>query len=312
MTMIISSAPGKVILLGEHAVLYGEPCLSTAIDLRTDVQAVVKGHHFRVNSSFMDSWHHTYIKSAVDQFWDGAPIHFKTRSNLLSAAGIGSSAALTVGTVACLSQLQGGWSLEEIAKKSFEVEYTVQGGGSPNDTSASTFGSGIMISNKKESNLIWSTHKEKRQWYIHHVDIPLMTLVIGNTGIKSKTPIQIKKVRKFVTHSGFARDLIKQIGSLVEKGLEALIDEDFSTFGEYMNKNQNILHTMGASSLELQKMIDVSLKAGAYGAKLTGAGGGGSIIALTDTPQEVCQAIQEIGGLSLAVKTTKEGVTIIG
>ena len=310
--MVIVSAPGKVILLGEHAVLYGEPCLSTAIDLRTDVQAIVKGKIFRVNSYRMDSVHHTYIKAAVDTLWTGDPIHFRTRSNILSAGGIGSSAALTVATVGCLSMLEGDWNLDTIARRSYDVEYAAQGGGSPTDTSASTFGSGILLSSTKDDNLLWGIQKERRQWFIHHVDMPSLTLVIGNTKIKSKTPIQIKKLRRFVQHSGFSRDLITEIGSLVHDGMKALMDEDFTTFGKLMNINQNILHTMGVSTKELEKLIQVSLKAGAYGAKLTGAGGGGSIIVLTDDPHEVSQAIRDEGGVSLIVKSTQEGATILG
>lgn len=310
--MVTVSAPGKVILLGEHAVLYGEPCLSTAIDLRTEVQAVMRGETFRVNSSRMDSWHHTYIKAAVEYLWKGDPIHFRTRSNILSAGGIGSSAALTVATVGCFSQMKGEWDKDKIAKESYDVEYMVQDGGSPNDTSASTYGSGIMLSGTQGENLLWGINKDKRQWFIHHVDIPPFNLVIGNTGIKSKTPIQIKKVRRFVQHSGFSKDLITQIGGLVHQGVQALKDEDFTTFGKLMNMNQNILHTMGASTKELQQLINVSLKTGAYGAKLTGAGGGGSIIVLTDDPHEVSKAIRNEGGISVIVKPSMEGVTIVG
>jgi len=310
--MVIVSAPGKVILLGEHAVLYGEPCLSTAIDLRTDVQAIVKGRRFRVNSYQMDSFHHTYIKAAVDNLWKGDPIHFRTRSNILSAGGIGSSAALTVATVGCLSMLEGNWNLDTIARQSYDVEYTVQGGGSPTDTSASTFGSGILLASTQGDNLLWDIQKEGRQWYIHHVDMPSLTLVVGNTRIKSKTPIQIQKIRRFVQHSGFSKDLITEIGTLVHDGVKALLDEDFTTFGKLMNINQNILHTMGVSTKELENLIHVSLKAGAYGAKLTGAGGGGSIIVLTDDPDDISQAIRDEGGVALIVKSTREGVTILG
>ncbi len=310
--MVIVSAPGKVILLGEHAVLYGEPCLSTAIDLRTDVQAIAKGRTFRVNSYRMDSVHHTYIKAAVDNLWKGDPIQFRTRSNIPSAGGIGSSAALTVATVGCLSMLEGDWNLDTIARRSYDVEYIVQGGGSPTDTSASTFGSGILLSSAKGDNLLWDIQKEGRQWFIHHVDMPSLTLVVGNTKIKSKTPIQIQKIQRFVQHSGFSRDLITDIGALVHDGMKALMDEDFTTFGKLMNMNQNILHTMGVSTKELEKLIHVSLKAGAYGAKLTGAGGGGSIIVLTDDPDEISQAIRDEGGVPLIVKSTREGVIILG
>ena len=90
----------------------------------------------------------------------------------------------------------------------------------------------------------------------------------------------------------------------------ALEEKDFVRLGEIMNKNQRILHTLGASSKEIEKLINVALKAGAYGAKLTGAGGGGSIIALTDSPEKVARAIENRKGKAYITSIAKEGIKV--
>lgn len=307
--MPVASAPGKIILLGEHGVVYGQPCLSVAIDMRVGIE-MEKGDGFTVNGRKMDSRRHTYIKYAIDKLWDGEPLHITTFSKIPSASGLGSSAAVTVATVACILQMKNAFTPEETAKKSFEIEYEVQGGGSPNDTSICTHGSAILLSKEEREGFIWSISKQEKKWFVYPVDVPDIKLVIGMTGIKSKTEKQVRKVRKFVKYSSFARELTEEMGSLVMEGVHALKKRDFIRLGEIMNEGQKILHTLGASSTELEKLISSSLKAGAYGAKLTGAGGGGSMIALTDEHEKIAMAIEKAGGKAMVVSISHEGIKI--
>jgi len=307
--MPVASAPGKVILLGEHGVVYGQPCLSVAIDLRVGIE-IEEGEEFIVNGKKMDSRRHTYIKYAVDKLWKGSPLNITTFSKIPSASGLGSSAAVTVATVACLLKMNNAFTLEETAKKSFEIEYEAQGGGSPNDTSACTYGSAILLSNKEKDGFIWSIARKEKKWFVYPIDVPDIKLVIGMTGIKSKTEKQVRKVKKFVKYSSFARELTEEMGSLVMEGMTALRRKDFARLGEIMNEDQKILHTLGASSSELEKLISYALKAGAYGAKLTGAGGGGSMIALTEEHEKIAMAIEKAGGKAMVVSISHEGVKV--
>jgi mevalonate kinase len=309
--MPVASAPGKVILLGEHGVVYGHSCLSIAIDMRVGVE-VEEGKEFTVNGIKMDSRKHTYIKHAIEKLWNGAPLTITTFSKIPSASGLGSSAAITVATVACITKIKNAFTLPNIAQKSFEIEHEVQRGGSPNDTSACTHGSAIFLSKEKKEGFVWSITHQKKKWFVHPVDISDVKLVIGMTGIKSKTDKQVEKVRKFVKYSSFARELTEEMGFLVPEGTHALINRDFVRLGEIMNKGQKILHTLGASSPKLEKLISSALKAGAYGAKLTGAGGGGSMIALTDEHEKIALAIEKVGGKALIVSTSNEGVKVWG
>ncbi len=307
--MAVASVPGKVILIGEHGVVYGQPCLSVAIDLRVGVD-IERGKEFSVNGRTMDGRRHTYIKYAIEKLWEGYPLSVTTFSKIPSASGLGSSAAITTATVACLLEMNNSFSLEEVAKKSFEIEYEVQKGGSPNDTSVCTYGSAILLYEKKLDGFIWEISKGERRWFVHHIDAPEMKIVVGMTGIKSKTPLLVKKVKKFVKYSGFARELMERIGELAVEGVKDLKNRDFVSLGEKMNEGQKILHTLGASSPELEKLVNASLRAGAYGAKLTGAGGGGSMIAITDEPEKVAIAIEKAGGKAIVTSISKEGVKV--
>ncbi|HHH78338.1 MAG TPA: mevalonate kinase [Thermoplasmatales archaeon] len=307
--MAIASVPGKIILIGEHGVVYGQPCLSIAIDLRVGVE-METGKEFTVNGRPMDSRRHTYIKHAIGKLWDGQPLEVTTFSKIPSASGLGSSAAITTATVACLLEMKDEFSLEDVARKSFEVECDIQKGGSPNDTSVCTYGSAVLLSTEKGDGFIWEISRGDRRWFVHRLDAPDMKIVVGMTGIKSKTPMLVKKVNKFVKYSGFARELTERIGELAMEGTEALKNNDFVTLGEKMNEGQKILHTLGASSPELEKLVHASLRAGAYGAKLTGAGGGGSMIAITDEPEKVAIAIEKAGGKAMVTSMSREGVKI--
>ena len=307
--MAIASVPGKIILIGEHGVVYGQPCLSIAIDLRVGVE-METGKEFTVNGRPMDSRRHTYIKHAIGKLWDGQPLEVTTFSKIPSASGLGSSAAITTATVACLLEMKDEFSLEDVARKSFEVECDIQKGGSPNDASVCTYGSAVLLSTEKGDGFIWEISRGDRRWFVHRLDAPDMKIVVGMTGIKSKTPMLVKKVNKFVKYSGFARELTERIGELAMEGTEALKNNDFVTLGEKMNEGQKILHTLGASSPELEKLVHASLRAGAYGAKLTGAGGGGSMIAITDEPEKVAIAIEKAGGKAMVTSMSREGVKI--
>ncbi len=309
--MAVAISPGKVILLGEHGVLYGKPCLSVAISLKVAV-SIEEGNSFLVNGQPLDEKKHSYIEKAVKLLWKGKPLSITTFSQIPSASGLGSSAAITVATVASLLALKRAFDVEEVAKKSFEVEYEVQNGASPNDTSICTHGNAILVWEKEENGYIWKIGKGEKQWFVYPVNAPDMQIVIGYTGIKSKTPMLIKKIKKFIEHSSFGKEIIEEIECLVLEGRKMLSKGDLIKLGEIMKENHKLLHTMGASSKEIEKLINAALQAGAYGAKLTGAGGGGSVIAIGEKPEKITEAIEKKGGKAFVVSIEKEGVKVWG
>ena len=307
--MTVAISPGKIILLGEHGVLYGKPSLSMAISLKVAVSIEI-GEKYVLNSRPLNEKKHAYIGNAIKKIWKGKPLAITTFSQIPSASGLGSSAAITTAIVAGLLAMNKEFSKENVAKISFDIEYEVQGVASPIDTSTCSYGNAIMVWKEKKNGYIWNISKGNVNWFIYPFEMPEIDIVIGVSGIKSKTPEIVKKVGKFIKYSSFAKELINEMGELVLDGIEALKKKDFVRFGEIMNENHKILRNIGASSKEIEKLISTAKKAGAYGAKITGAGGGGSIIAIGENAEKIMEALKEKGKDAYIVIPDKEGVKV--
>jgi mevalonate kinase len=304
------SAPGKAILFGEHAVVFGEPALATAIDKRLRVTGRPSSE-FTFNGRPLSNEGKPYIGTCVDLIWKGEPLAITTESELPSAAGMGSSAAVSVATLGCLTNMQNEFSREFIARKGFEVELRVQERASPIDTTTACQGSAVFVSRKQESDLLWLIERDDKRWFLHSRDVPKMKLVVGDTGVKAPTGPLVDKVKAYVKSNSRGGKVIKEIGLLTLEGLDAIKNEDFKKVGELMTRNHGLLNELGVGHELLDRFVEASLPL-SYGAKLTGAGGGGSMIALTDNPSEVASAIENLGGKAYIVETEREGVRIDG
>jgi mevalonate kinase len=312
-----ASAPGKVILFGEHAVVYGEPSLSLALEKRTFVSGQPVGEAFTVNGFPLDSNFHSYIERAVKLHWKEGPLRLQTESQIPSGSGIGSSAALSVATVAVLLRLQAGGPVapETIAAAAFQTEFETQGRASPNDTTVATAGGGVLMAPKRleqdDVEFLWRIERGEQQWNAHRVKVPSLPLVIGVTGFKGKTSEQVAKVRRFVDRSAFARDVIKDIGRITLAGIEALRKGDLRTLGDLMNRNHEHLHTLGVDTPLLETLVQTARKVpGTLGAKLTGAGGGGSMVVLTENPDDVKSALERVGAQAFLAPASPDGVRL--
>lgn len=313
-----ASAPAKCILLGEHAVVYGEPCLSVALARRTHVTAHQVGDNFRVNGYPLTKRHHGFVVAALEAaFPDAEAIRFEVESDVPSASGLGSSAALTVATVAVLKRLRGERETGEIARVAFEAEHAAQGGGSPNDTSVAAAGGMVFLApeESKEAGLtpLWSITTGDKTWFVHRAPVPRfgkgVEWVVGHTGVHAATRKQVEKVRRFVQKSGFAKDTIKSLGAFSWQGLDALRSEDPVAFGKVMDKAQDALVTLGVSHPSLDALVAAARRApGTLGAKLTGAGGGGAMVVLSKRPERAVAALSGAGARVFRVPVTLEGV----
>jgi mevalonate kinase len=307
MNEISVSAPGKFVILGEHAVVYGKPAIAIAINRRF-FMTVRKDDDFRINNEITDirtTPHLNYISGRNDMM----PVSVQMDSKIPTGSGLGSSAALSVAFSAAMRALcNRSMDEAEIAEEAFEAEYFTQGRGSPMDTSASTHGQGIALNVPEGSgDRLWEIKKNEHVWDISSIKVPVMTFVIGNTGTRAATGPLVEKVRKYKDSNRFASDIIEEIGGITLEGMKALKDNDVSALGDLMTKDHKLLSILGVSTNELNKLVNVSLPY-AYGAKLTGAGGGGSMVVLTDQPDKVCEAISSRGGSPFVVRTGVEGV----
>jgi mevalonate kinase len=245
------SAPGKVFLFGEHAVVYGKPGIAMAIRSRVYVTVRRARHSSKMNSPYIDlCFQEMGIK--------GASVY--VHSQLPSASGLGSSAAVTVATLSAINdEFAMKRSREEIAETAFSIEKKVQKGrASPTDTYVSTFGGLVLIGGGT-----------KRRLPPHNFPI-----VVGNSRISHNTSAMVEKVGiQKKKHPEVMDPLIEAIGALTTTAMHSF--SDHRELGRYMNMNHALLEALGVGHPQLAKLVLAARAAGAFGAKITGAGGGG-------------------------------------
>lgn len=308
----VCSAPGKVILFGEHAVVYGHPAIAAAIDQRTAVEVNCCGDRVTVNGFRIHERFHSYLMTAVHQVWKRPdPVRLQTEGGVPSASGTGSSAALTVAAVGALRRLQGLDDLPGLARDSFLVERTTQGGGSPTDTSTAAAGGAIAIASAREPpgvgdtlwDIAWDLPGEERAWRVERIAMPPITVVVGNSGIKGRTDEQVSKVAHAARKNALVRDRLAEIGALTREAVPAIRRGDWVAVGQSMDRNHSALHTLGVNHPAVQALVEAARAApGTLGAKLTGAGGGGSMVAISDNPEAAARAVREAGGTAYVVR----------
>lgn len=311
--MVTASAPGKVILFGEHAVVYGEPSLVAALDRRTYVDVETRRDDKINISSVLGSnttsgselsWdledEFRYVKKAValvfDRLNSSTGLDITIKSEVPPASGLGSSAAVSVATIMAVSDILGlKIDMKEIADMGHKVELEVQGTASPTDTSISTFG-GVLIVKPLEKK-------------VEQIEAEL-PLVIGYTGVERSTKVLVDKVRRLRDeYPNLVNPIIRDIGRLTREAKDLL--ETGGDVGELMNVNHGLLEALGVSTEQLSKAVYAARKAGASGAKLTGAGGGGCMIALTpQNHSDVMKAIEGCNCESFSSKISKDGVRL--
>ncbi|MBX8642474.1 MAG: mevalonate kinase [Thermoplasmata archaeon] len=296
------SAPGKIILFGEHAVVFGEPAISTAINLRSNV-TVADSDDTRLNGFPVTREAAPYAFHAL-RLTGNRGKSITVKSDIPSGGGLGSSAALSASLVASLLP---GAERHEIAQTAYDVEFHAQGRASPIDTSTAVHGNAIFISSRTVPDEIWLVRGAAVQWHVGRLNIGKLSVVVGFTGRGAATGPMVEKVRNLYERFAMARDAVAEIGAVAMEARSALRDGDIVKIGDLMNRNQVLLSVIGVSTRELESLISAVLPY-SYGAKLTGAGGGGSIIALTDKPSRASDAIAARGGIPYICVTGEEGL----
>lgn len=299
-----ASAPGKVILFGEHAVVFGKPAIATALSLRTVVSAepattsTINGIPLRVESN-------PYPYHALELTGNTAT-SLNVKSDIPPGAGLGSSAALSVAIIGAMrTSMEAG----DVAEKAFEVELRAQGRASPIDTSTATHGKGVYVDRREGDDFLWSISRKDVVWNIHHIEVPSLKIVVGYTGEGAPTGPLVENVRRLHSRFETARNAIDEIGAISEEARRKLIDRDIVALGELMDRNQRLLSVVGVSSGIIERLID-AVRPFCYGAKLTGAGGGGSIITLTDKPDKVSEAIRKRGFIPIDCSIGGNGLEV--
>ena len=307
--MVTASAAGKAILFGEHAVVYGEPALAVAIDARVSVSLVPCKGEWKIDGYPLDTTRHPHIGYLKNTILgeESQSYSIQVNSELFPAAGLGSSAALSSAcSAAMLSTIGQPLDPEKIATLSHLAEAAAQSGrASPTDTSTATLGGCVFVSDKKERSSEWrytrslDTPEGERNWEVHSVSLPPsvsdLWLVVGYTGIHSPTGDMVAGLADLLAKHPEKMSEISRMGEVARNGVDALSKGDFSRVGELMDEAHQLLAGVGVSCQELDDMVEVARRS-SLGAKMTGAGGGGCMLALTTNPEETSAALEMRGG----------------
>ncbi|RMF89748.1 MAG: mevalonate kinase [Methanobacteriota archaeon] len=299
---VTASAPGKVILFGEHAVVYGEPAIAGAIDRRIYVSVERRSDgEVRISSSDEIEDGYPYVKRAAELTFDylgeRCGLDIKVESEFPPASGLGSSAAVSVSTVLAISTLLGREvERKDVARLGHMVEKKVQGAASITDSSVTTFGGVLFIKPKLE--------------VVEAIDAGNIPLVVGYTGKTGSTKELVEGVRTLrEADPEIVDSIIHSIGRIAVRAKGVL--ERGGDIGGLMNINHGLLESLGVGTEELSRYVYAARKAGASGAKITGAGGGGCMVAYAPENQRaVAKAIEDEGGLPFIVSIEKEGARI--
>jgi mevalonate kinase len=307
---------GKVILLGEHGVVYGRPALAASLGVGCTATAVrstetsVRIESGENQGSFSQAGSFNEVRD-VDLFVDrpgGAPereslrkafiallntypkpipeIALCIKSDLPGGAGLGCSAALGVAAVRAIDELIGiKRDAVQVADASMAWERVFHGNPSGIDSAMAAQG-GIAVFRRGQSLQIVEVAKK-----------PLV--VIAHSGESASTKTMVENVARQHAHFPDQLDaMFDEIADLVSRGCVALQENNLVVFGQLMDRNQVLLHELHVSTPKLESMCSIARKAGALGAKLTGGGGGGCMIALVadhDAMQVVIRELQNRG-----------------
>jgi len=280
-----ASAPSKIILFGEHAVVYGRPALAAPVtQVHADVEVTDSSRagiwidapdialHAEVNTLPSDHpiaavIHNFLFISRISPFPN---LDIKITSTIPVASGLGSGAAVTVAlTRAMASHLDYPMPDEELNAFAYEIEKLHHGTPSGIDNTVVTYAKPVYFVKGQPIETF-------------SVGNPF-TIVIGDTGISAPTKESVGDVRKlWEADKAKWEDMFNQVGEIANQARSAIEAGKIEELGQLMNQNHALLQNMTVSSPELDKLVSAALNDGALGAKLSGGGRGGNMIALVE------------------------------
>jgi mevalonate kinase len=273
---------GKLILLGEHSVVYGFPALAAALDRGVTIDAVPTpaGGPLRVD---VPSWHlkltseddHSFARglcAIADAVGLGRPpLTLIGDAQIPPGAGLGASAAFAVAVSrALLAHLKKPMDTASITAAANASEEVLHGRASGVDVALAVHG-GVGVFRKSTG--------------LRKIQLAPLRVLVGPSGAPRSTAAMVDRVAQAT--SGSADDVrLRELSSLTDTGTASLLRGDLAALGADMNRAHELLGELGVSTPLLDALCDVARKLGAYGAKLTGAGGGGSVIAIAPRDKE--------------------------
>jgi mevalonate kinase len=319
--MTTASAPGKIILFGEHAVVYGRPALAAPV---TQVHADVyirpsPDDRIRIYAPDIDldsilypfssdnplglTVHRLLIKLNIFQ---PPPFTVQILSSIPVASGLGSGAAVSVALIRALSSFLGHpLPDEEVNAFAYEIEKLHHGTPSGIDNTVITYAKPVYFVRRLPLAQNWERGPggEGNLIETFKVGAPF-TIVIGDTGVSAPTKESVGDVRKlWEADQAKWEKVFDQIGQISKSAREQIESGDIASLGALMDKNHALLQTLTVSSPELDLLVEAARRSGASGAKMSGGGRGGNMIALVkpDLAEAVTRSLKEAGARRVIV-----------
>lgn len=315
MPSISASAPAKIILLGEHAVVYNQPAIafpvpavraraailanplgkpgqveiqSRQVDLQASLDELPAGHALqRLFAAFQQ-------EAGIEQL---PAMKVTITSEIPVASGMGSGAAVSVALLRALGLFVGlSFTPAQLAGMAYEAEKAYHGNPSGIDNTVIAY--------------------EKPVYYLKGEPITFLSLPVGfnlliaSSGIPSQTIAAVSAVREKMEHQPVEiGGIIRQIGTLVQQAKTWVETGDAIQLGQACYQNHFLLQQLGVSTPELNNLVNTARNAGALGAKLTGGGGGGNILVLVNPGQEpsMTEALYKAGAVNVFAARAGKG-----
>jgi mevalonate kinase len=295
---VVTSAPAKIILFGEHFVVYSNSAIVAAINKRISVQAqIIDNSRINIKSGKKSLSVPVLSKEELITSNDNSllflhPIfkcvkHVLSEKDLLNVGinldidsqipygeGLGSSAASCVSTVGALYSLFSNRDRNKVYETARVMEQNIHTNSSGIDCYVSTFG-GIV--NFEPSKGFRNIRPKKK-----------FTFLVGTTGVKHSTGEVVSEVKQFrQRNSSVFKDLSIKANAVCKRAIDSIHDGNEMELGNMLTENHKLLLRLGVSHPKIEKLIENCLDNGALGAKLTGAGKGGSMIALMPNDRSI-------------------------
>ncbi|MEW5871748.1 MAG: mevalonate kinase [Chloroflexota bacterium] len=303
MPAITASAPGKIILFGEHAVVYGRPAVAVPVN-QVRARAIVTANPGSAPGTVRIQAPDVGLEAELASLSEDHPLALAARlvlselgvarppactlritSSIPLSAGMGSGAAVSVALIRALSAFLGQTlSDERVSALAYEVEKLYHGTPSGIDNTVITYALPVYFVRGQPVETL-------------HLPSPFM-MVVGDTGLASPTAIAVGDLRRAWQSEPARYELLFDgVGQIAQAARAAIEAGQPQALGALMDENHALLRQMGVSCAELDHLVEAARAAGASGAKLSGAGRGGNMIALVqpENAQAVARALERAG-----------------
>lgn len=311
--MIQGTAPGKIILFGEHAVVYGRPAIAVPVadvsasatvqpnKVGRGIQIIAPdlGRELLLADAAPDEPLAAIVRATLEQIGQADPpdLLLTVSASIPLGRGLGSGAAISTAIVRAVSQyFEHPLPPVEISALVYEVERLYHGTPSGIDNTVIAFEQPVFFVKGRPIQRLTLARD--------------FTMVIGDTGVAASTRAVVGDLRRrWQENRTLYEGYFDEVGAIVHQAKIMLQEDIFpiKALGKLMDENHELLASLGVSSPELDQLVAAARQAGAFGAKLSGAGWGGNMIALTapDAAARVEQVLQAVGAAGTIVTSVR-------